>query len=162
MPERSCPPGTQASQGPALWPAGLASAARRDAGALAQALILAAIELDWPAEISQTCAQRQLWVPLRPRLPAHLALRRRSAESRLRCRTVSSPSLASSWKLSLHSTPQTDVCFTWAALYAPKARIAKHCLLADHLSDRLTLQEINCFSRIVLRFLFIDYYTVCW
>ena len=43
-----------------------------------------------------------------------------------------------------------------------KSRTAKHCLQADHLSDRLTLQEINCFICIVLRFLFIDDYTVCW
>ena len=84
-------------------------------------------------------------------------------QSELRCRTGSGPSLSSSWKSSHHTTPQTDVFFTWAALYSPKfvikSRTAKHCLLADHLSDRLTLQEIYCFIHIVLRFLFIDYYT---
>ena len=52
-PERSCPPGAQASQGSALWPAGLASAARLDCRTLAQALTMAAVKSDWPAEISQ-------------------------------------------------------------------------------------------------------------
>ena len=46
-PERPCTPGAQASQPSTLQPAGLASAARHDAGAPALALTLAAVEPDW-------------------------------------------------------------------------------------------------------------------
>ena len=41
-------------------------------------------------------------------------------QSEPRCRIGSSPSLSSSWKSSHHTTPQTEVSCTWAALYAPK------------------------------------------
>ena len=101
-------------------------------------------------------------MPLRPRTPSHLGLLNQSSP---RCQTDSSPSLTSLWILSHHTTPTPRLLHLGSPLRPQvviKSRIAKHCLLADHLSDRLTLQEIICFSHIILRFLFIDYYTACW
>ena len=72
------------------------------------------------------------------------------------CRTGSSPSLSSSWKSSHHTTPQMDVFYTWAALYAPKwfSQVQDSLALPPGRSSLrgLTLQEI-----IIVLFLFFDF-----
>ena len=112
MPERFCIPGAQASQQSSPQPAGLVCAARRDARTLAQALTLAAAELDWLPDSRHWKpghVRNRFRVPLRPRTPSRLLfIWGCSSQSHPRCQTDSSPSLASLWNLSHHTTPQTS------------------------------------------------------
>ena len=127
---------------------------------------LSRIGCQFPPGLSQAHAQR----PLRPEPCVHLVLIRRSAGAAESVSTQVQDYQQPLASLLAEITPPhhtPDGCLL--RLGSPlrpqvviKSRIAKHCLLADHLLDRLTLQEIICFSRIILRFLFIDYYTVCW
>ena len=172
--ERSCIPGAQASQWSLLQPAGLVCAARRDARAVAQALTLAAVELDWLPDSRHSkpgaCAERVPGASQTQNAVAPVAYK----EQRWGCLTSldSGARLSAAPRLPPHGFcpnaphPRLRLLHLGSSLrpqvVISKSRIAKHCLLADHLSDRLTLQEIICFSQIVFRFLFIDYHTMCW
>ena len=84
----------------------------------------------------------------RPSSPKQLLLKFMgcSSQFQLRCRTDSSP-LTLSQEFCPTTPHPLGPSITWAALYAPKSlyksRTAKTRLLADHLSDRLTRQEIT-------------------
>ena len=93
-PDCSCSPGAQAVSAQSFRPASIA---------VVQPTVMPGLSL-----------RRSPWRPL-DRIGSQ-----GSARLGRTSRTGSSPSLSSLWKSSHHTTPQTDVFCTWAALYAPK------------------------------------------
>ena len=171
--QHACIPGAQASQRSSPQLAGLVCAARRDDRALAQALTLAAAELVWLPDFchwKSGHARNGFRVPLRPRTLSRLLFIRSSAGAAQvslipGARLTAAPRSPPCGICPTTPHPRLRLLYLGSPLRPQvviKSRRAKHCLLADHLSDRLTLQEITCFSLIVLRFLFIDYHTACW
>ena len=112
-----------------------------------------------PATRVQAHAHRGFRVPPRPKTPSRLWLIRRStgAAESVSTQVQDCQQPLASLLVEIvppHHTPDRRLLHLGSPLRPQvviKSRIAKHCLLADYLSDRLTLQEIICFSRIVLR-----------
>ena len=143
---------------------GLASAARRDGGALrwrSPWRPLSRIGWSFPAGIGPGACPVAAWQPRR-------ALIRRSAGAAESVSTQAQDCQQPPASLLVeivppHHTPDLRLSSTWVALYAPKF-IQVQALPPGRpsLGVRLTTQEITCFSHIVLGFLFIDYPDSRW